>query len=681
MVPEVSGDEPAEERPQATKIRPRSTSRSLLRQNSYRHSSSANDSEEQLQLLWSLWEAQQGLLQEDEVLQQAAAVQQEIVARTEGIRLELQEAEAELEKSLSLHSAQRCEDMERSTRDEDWDDRLETLRTENEQLQQHVHQVEQQLQKLEVEPFEHPEQTPGYGLSRSEMETLEAELKHWQRLQNASNEAHLWRSEELMKELSSLETRTKEQRWTLRDELTEACVETDVLESELEAARKGCELMLARLKEEELRLLDQVNQAHAEQEEADFSRNSVWSVHSGSICSDWSESTHLRTFAPFDLNEKLKGASVQEESPPPPTDQQGHSLLQELRGSVRGSHRTRTRSSISGYRLESAARGSEAPSQHATSESVPPNEGRRSDASNEQANSETTLPLSRRKRTSVAAFAVGAVRFRQKAVERSLTAIGEESEACTSEAANIPPPEMPRGASGEHAKACLSEATDVKVSDAPCSVIAGEMNAYSSEGGDTENKKLGTIRPDQVGGKATEELTAHPSDRDEGATAASENITPSGLKEAVARCRGVLEWTAGGDPGQDSPAWIGPCLFQVSSSHQGRLAFRSMQMPRSDGEGLSIPLLGVAAVRVDKQDPLGLTFIVRYKVGENRLQVLFRAPTKESQSSWVFRLCEAVRATRQDAEERRSCKADRHRPCPPTSGNAAAAANTVGYEF
>jgi len=123
------------------------------------------------------------------------------------------------------------------------------------------------------------------------------------------------------------------------------------------------------------------------------------------------------------------------------------------------------------------------------------------------------------------------------------------------------------------------------------------------------------------------------------------------VQGAAGRCRGVLEWTVRSQdaPGKTSPRWAGPCLFQIDILASGRSAFRVTLPFRpvgQEGEALSIPLLAISAVREDKQDPLGLIFMIRYKAASERVEVLFRAATRESRASWVSGLCEAIHDSR-----------------------------------
>eukprot|EP00435_Cladocopium_sp_Y103_P074215 s278_g47.t1 len=80
MEPEVSGQDTQGE---LGEVKPLTTEQSAER------------SGEQLQLLWSLWQAQQALQQEEELLQQAEAVQEEVLKHSEVLRHEIREAEAE----------------------------------------------------------------------------------------------------------------------------------------------------------------------------------------------------------------------------------------------------------------------------------------------------------------------------------------------------------------------------------------------------------------------------------------------------------------------------------------------------------------------------------------------------------------------------------------------------------
>eukprot|EP00930_Biecheleria_cincta_P066439 TRINITY_DN5256_c0_g1_i2.p1 TRINITY_DN5256_c0_g1~~TRINITY_DN5256_c0_g1_i2.p1 ORF type:complete len:219 (+),score=42.41 TRINITY_DN5256_c0_g1_i2:97-657(+) len=145
--------------------------------------------------------------------------------------------------------------------------------------------------------------------------------------------------------------------------------------------------------------------------------------------------------------------------------------------------------------------------------------------------------------------------------------------------------------------------------------------------------------------------------------------TRASVLPAAGRCRGVLEWTlrsSAGPAGEDaaSPRWAGPCMFQIDELADGRQAFRVTKPFRPDGkegEAMSIPLLAISAVREDKQDVLGLAFAVRYKVAGERVEVLFRAATRDGRSAWVSGLCEAVRESRSHGAEQRPTRRDKER--------------------
>eukprot|EP00435_Cladocopium_sp_Y103_P074040 s278_g46.t1 len=173
----------------------------------------------------------------------------------------------------------------------------------------------------------------------AELDTLELELKTWRQRARRQVQVQEERREQLHKELQLQEARGREERWQIREELTEACVQTEVLHSEIAAERQNREAALRRLREEEVHLIAQVNKA-SEDEAADVaSRSSYWS---GSVCSDWSEVARARAaLEPVDIS------TPREVSPNPEASQKGtpSSLLQELRGSRRG----RTRTSLAGY--------------------------------------------------------------------------------------------------------------------------------------------------------------------------------------------------------------------------------------------------------------------------------------------------------------------------------------------
>ena len=297
---------------------------------------SAERSEEQLQLLWSLWQAQQALQQEDELLQHAETVQEEVLKHSESLRHEIQEAE------LAVESPSLRRPVSPSSAEEENHDAVQAALLRHEKLTVALQHAEDQLQAKVSAASTHEDVDDSLA---EQLESLEAELNTYHKKVRGAKQAQDTLRQELQNELQLQEARGRDERWQLRQELTEAYVETEFLHSEIDAERKRREAMLQRLREEERNLVAQVNKA-SEDEAADVaSRSSYWS---GSICSDWSEVTRARAaLEPVDISTPREVVSASPDaSLATPT-----SLLHELRGSRRG----RTRTSLAGYHTSSPA--------------------------------------------------------------------------------------------------------------------------------------------------------------------------------------------------------------------------------------------------------------------------------------------------------------------------------------
>ena len=302
--------------------------------------SDAERSEEQLQLLWSLWQAQQALQQEDELLQHAETVQEEVLKHSESLRHEIQEAE------LAVESPSLRRPVSPSSAEEENHDAIQAAVLRHEKLTVALQQAEDQLQAKASAASTHEDVDENLA---EQLESLEAELNTYHKRVRGAKQAQDTLRQELQNELQLQEARGRDERWQLRQELTEAYIETELLHSEIEAERKRREAMLQRLREEERSLVAQVNKA-SEDEAADVaSRSSYWS---GSICSDWSEVTRARAaLEPVDISTPRE---VQVSASPDERKSGGlatpTSLLHELRGSRRG----RTRTSLAGYHSTSS---------------------------------------------------------------------------------------------------------------------------------------------------------------------------------------------------------------------------------------------------------------------------------------------------------------------------------------
>ncbi|CAJ1434152.1 unnamed protein product, partial [Effrenium voratum] len=518
------------------------------------------DAQEQLQLLWSLWQAQGALRQEEELLQQAAAVQEELAKQCHCLRLELHKAEAELESSASRSDNVVEEELQRAER-------------EHEELQQALHQAERQL---------HAQDQEDAAVSEK------AELKRLRLLRQTRAQAQTERREELREQLLREEARGRDERWALREELTEACVATELLSSEVSAERKARDATLQRLREEEMYLVGQVSEA----EEADHaSRSSIWSVHSESA---WSEVALSRPLEPFDISTPREVSGSDSPAALSDTTAGASSLLQELRGSRRG----RTRASLAGYQRSPDGWAAK--------------------------------PMSQRLRKSRMSVSVASFRPLEKAKSEGSDRSDAATRRLRSSVANFRPLRADP-TSGLRLSVIGEEATEVVTSLglSPAKPLASLGEALRKDLPDTSSSEDGSEAADRRRAGELEFLN----------------------RELFDRCRGVLEWTLSEEV--DSPRWAGPCLFLVERLTNGRRVFRlSKLFSESGAEELDIPLLAISAVREHKQDPLGMIFLVRYKAMGERVQVLFRAATREGRSTWVANLCEAIHTARGEAPRR-----------------------------
>ncbi|CAE7386165.1 unnamed protein product [Symbiodinium necroappetens] len=581
MAPEVSGEDVAEgEGDDVSKALHQATSLTEPEPTS-------PEVEVRLQLLWVLCQAQNGLCQDQDLLHQAATVQEEVSRQCELLRQELLHVEAELQALRHPTGPP----SPRSREDDSEDDQLRQARQDHDELERALHQAELRLREVQMQPeqdgdsADHPEDTGFTAPEQENAEAIVAEIRSRRRSEQDAAEAQRLRHDELLQKLQLLEARGRDDRWALREELTEACVHAEVLHSEISAERKAREATLERLREEEVYLVGQVSEV---QEEADHvSRGSYWSVHSESICSDWSEVARARAaLEPFDISTprgeaSLTPSSTQSESP-------GRtSLLSELRGS----RRERTRASLAGYR----------PLQQGEASADPGNPEQVSTALGQS----KARPRGERRRSSLAAF-------------RSVNRLGQ-------------------------AKAGNLQASAAPGSAQRLSVIGEEEICATA----ARKEQQGTLQETPPEPGKQKEISVLKESR-------SPSLAQSrGSREETASCRGVLEWTLCQDAvtarsaERSPPQWAGPSLFQVEQLATGRKVFRlSQRLASPVSEELSIPLLAIAAVREDKEDPLGLVFVVRYKAVGERVQVHFRAATKESRSSWVSSLCQAIHDAR-----------------------------------
>uniref|UniRef100_A0A7S0B6U1 Uncharacterized protein n=1 Tax=Pyrodinium bahamense TaxID=73915 RepID=A0A7S0B6U1_9DINO len=236
------------------------------------------DREEQLRLLWSLWEAQQNLLEEEEVIREALAAHSELSSRNDFVHQEVLDVEAELhecalrdeaEGGRPRHGPHRQSLQSNSSEERaacgkpDLEDlELEDLQAQNEALLHNLHRIAE-VRAQSLTTAQPPERTPVRGSGR-DVEALEAELLHLRRTEERRAEEHHSRLEDLQDQIREAKARSQERRWQLHEELAEAYAENEVLESEIHGAIRGRELTLQRLQREEQVLLHEVQEAAEE---------------------------------------------------------------------------------------------------------------------------------------------------------------------------------------------------------------------------------------------------------------------------------------------------------------------------------------------------------------------------------------------------------------------------------
>lgn len=226
------------------------------------------DAPEQLQLLSALWESQQAILQEEEVIQRAAAAQADLCMRNEIKRQELRELEAELlqDGELCYHAASsassvsplsgRCwgeGGMTPRRADEEEDPAVaeegDALRAANAELLRELRDVEARLRDLSAPSGRRL--APERRAAAPEIEALETELAQLRRQEVRREGEHRRCIEELRARLREAEDAGGRERRALREALVEVCADREFLESELEGCARARDAALQRLRREE----------------------------------------------------------------------------------------------------------------------------------------------------------------------------------------------------------------------------------------------------------------------------------------------------------------------------------------------------------------------------------------------------------------------------------------------
>lgn len=188
------------------------------------------DSQEELELLWALWDAQQQLAQEGEVIRRATDAHREILQTSEMKQLKIRELEAELKEAreqatLSFAAASDLGEVSRAEVDHD------DLQLEIQDLEAASEALQDALKEINLKLQDGQDRRQGKGwligpLSRTrsdtvahEAEFLESELVALRKAESRAGAEHRRRLENLRQDLSEVEVKNKDLRRSLREEL------------------------------------------------------------------------------------------------------------------------------------------------------------------------------------------------------------------------------------------------------------------------------------------------------------------------------------------------------------------------------------------------------------------------------------------------------------------------------
>lgn len=237
------------------------------------------DSQEELELLWALWDAQQQSAQEAEDIRRATDAHREISHTSEMKQLKIRDVEAELKEAreqatLSFAAASGLGDVSRVQVDH------HDLQLEIQDLEAASEAMQEALKEINLKLQDGQDRRQGKGwligpLSRTrsdtaarEAELLESELVALRRAETRAAEEHRRRLENLRQDLSEVEVKNKELRRSLREELVELCAEKELLKVELDGIVRARASTLDRLRTEESAVIVELQDLTNEQDMA-----------------------------------------------------------------------------------------------------------------------------------------------------------------------------------------------------------------------------------------------------------------------------------------------------------------------------------------------------------------------------------------------------------------------------
>jgi len=167
-----------------------------------------------------------------------------------------------------------------------------------------------------------------------------SELAQWRRVEAWAADAHQCKMDELREELRATEACARDHSWTLRNELAEACTEGEVIECELEGAKRGSQVALEKLQCEEQILLHEVEGVEAESVIEGFQAKSatkqcITAPIDELVTSATTRSAHRATAQPKCYSEQNEPTMLPEDVPLN-AGTRSLSLLEELQGTPHG---------------------------------------------------------------------------------------------------------------------------------------------------------------------------------------------------------------------------------------------------------------------------------------------------------------------------------------------------------
>lgn len=250
------------------------------------------DDTEKNELLDQLAALEERIAQEENVLGEASAMQEQLEGHVGGLAHAVERAQAELRERRARFAdeAQRQQEEEerrlisrRCTRKQtihDVDDHipeemqkeLDELHAEIAQLQDRHESLQQALQQATEALHAASERPPSSDATadaggcsnhaaRAEAYELERDIERLARIEAKRMEEHRRRVGELREEIDYVEAHGRDERWVLREDLQSAIADGEVLESEITHAKAEIERALERLQRQESALREAVNKA------------------------------------------------------------------------------------------------------------------------------------------------------------------------------------------------------------------------------------------------------------------------------------------------------------------------------------------------------------------------------------------------------------------------------------